>query len=327
MGIGGQKIITRSREGFTLVELMVAMALSGLLALGLASLMTVSARQALEGQKVADFEEEIDLFEYKMRTLFMGMSQVISCACSADVGGCKWTDSVAAPGTLLTADFETDTDLFDGTVAPCPATVGRLGCKQMISLVYTAATPQTVVSAGQSRIGSAGFLSMQTALGQELARLNGVTQVACGFLGSTPEGVAVQSFRLFINAKARTTSASKGAAAELQGWHPTDPGFSNGILRWLPFQLEATNLSQRGLLVLSTSTTVGCSQDGLVGPAGSCCSGYQMMSGGACMRASECILSGGAIGLGVGLSGIATECCTHQDVRGGSCARTSTLVQ
>ncbi len=325
MGMGRQNRIDRSRAGFTLVELMVAMGLSGLLALGLASLMTVSARQSIEAQRAADFEDEIDLFEFKLRTLFAGMTRVEGCGCGGDVSGCQWSGADAPSGRLLLADFEMDPDPTDSSpLTGCPIGPDRRGCKRSLKLWFDAPTPQTDAGGGLSRVGSPGAVKITYAT-DVIARLEGVTSVQCGFLKSAPAGVSAQSFRLFIRAKTRTTAMTVGPAAELQGWDPTDPGFSQGILRWLPLQLEASNLSQRGMMVLSTLTTPTCTQDGMGGPVGSCCSGYQDAT--KCLSPSMCSRTGSASRQSLGFSGVAVDCCSHQDTRGGRCARTSALVQ
>lgn len=307
-----------NHQGMTLVEILVALALFGVLALGTATLLFDNGKFNQKSRNEVALSDMLEEFVYSTDTYLSNTTQMISCACG---NSCIFDDSSspncmisgACSDPLIRLEYEDANDpsmtsassdcLFDG-VTIAGATL--LGCKKRIRLSYT----QPV--AANPGPGAPGVLRIDLEdnsgnVVRALSSLTGVTSLRCGHRPVNPSAATLvpssDSFRIELSMKARMTNEPVPLTG-MDGWHPSDTGYLAGTHRAAAADFTFKNLNVAGVQFGKPTSVTSCAANGQSNTNAPCCSGYNDASN-ICISSATCSIRGSAT---IGVAGSA--CCS-----------------
>lgn len=327
-------------HGVTLIELMIATAISGVAAIALMTVMADFSRRTAAARNDANLSEQLvgfsDLLETYLgnatlidevapgQTCGCGMTAAQKAACliknAADcvVTAANPTPNCSAP--ILRFEFE-DTNfpdqqaagncVFGAGIFPGGSPDGLVprGCKRKARLVFTPPVANSGTGAGILAITLEDVNGIPAA--NPFFGITGVTSFRCGHLEnpSRPGMASPDSFRLVIGMKARANNFGPGHP-EFDGWHPDDARFVRGTHRTITADINFRNLTASGIHFGKAESIKNCVIDGQVSPEGQCCSGYWNSTTNVCIAANACLPRNAA------LVGIGQECCSRMSANG-----------
>jgi prepilin-type N-terminal cleavage/methylation domain-containing protein len=209
----------RGSEAFTLVEMMVSVAIFGILSVALATLFAKNAERNAISINEAQMTEQVSDFSDALESYLSNTTRVINCNCFSTSGACLFDDTnfpapscmtaglegFCVPPTSAQVDFETE-DANDPTQLAPTAVAGHCdpegaqprsnpqvsgsswarGCKRRLRLVYVAPTRMNTVGA-TTKVGTPGELQIWDIDGAGVQigatpvhRLPGVYYFRCG---------------------------------------------------------------------------------------------------------------------------------------------------
>jgi prepilin-type N-terminal cleavage/methylation domain-containing protein len=340
------KASARPAAGFTLVELLVTVAISGGLALAIMSILIGTTTFSQTARLQAELTKDLQTFYYALEQYLGQTTEVISCNCAAPgvgIGGFTAQTCFpvgvdksatagfdAASGPVFSFVYEDAADPISPTPAGSSclfgAVVGGLipgtnipavGCKRILTLVYN---PPTLETAGPpAAISLPGTLKLKDQAGTVLAQLSSVTSFACGMSVNTFPFSATLSnsdLRVRIDVKAKQNTIDNFKDGNYESWNPLGVNFARGYHRSHLGQITFRNLAMPGIHFGKIRQYKDCFADGRALPAGTdyhvCCSGYSNAAGTACVAATACGWNNGAVP--------AQPCCSRMtDSVSGAC--------
>jgi type II secretory pathway pseudopilin PulG len=316
----------RNSQGVTLVELMIAIGLTGISTLAVMTLMANYSEQVARQQNEANLSEQLAGFADILEAYVGNATLIQSCGCA---NGCIYTEDAAVTdctfntgctiNNILQFEYEDSVDPGVPAAGTCEFAAGfdagaapdRLiprGCKRRARLVYSrpvlgSNTPGTLsVFAENPATGNP--------VGEPMLTLQGVTQFRCGHPRNSQTGLAdPNSFRISIAAKSRATNLPPGDPL-FDGWHPNDNGFTRGTHRTFSTDIPFRNLTTAGIQFSKSYTEKNCTIDGQVDPEANCCSGYWDPSNQTCRKMTTDANGPGCLVRGAATSSV-TMCCSR----------------
>ncbi len=316
-------------SGTTLVELMVAVALFGVLSLAMMTLFGDHSLQIARARNEARLSEQLGEFSEALDLYLSGVTQVISCGCTnsnpciysagaTELEDCTVAsvDCNVAPDPLLRFEFEDAANPSDAVpaagclnsgsspvaVAIAPDRMILRGCKKRMRLTYTppvlevGPTPSQPGTLTIDREDPTVASPTQGAGLTTLHTLRGVYMVRCGHLSPTGSDTGVASkdhFRLHIRMKERIRNDI--AASDLnmyESWAQGGLGFFRGTHRETSLDFSFQNLSVHGVHFGKPFSFRDCVLGSSSSADGSyCCSGYRLVNGN-CLPMDNCVAGG-----------------------------------
>jgi prepilin-type N-terminal cleavage/methylation domain-containing protein len=343
----------KNQYGFSLLELMTALGITGVFAVAIMSVITSTNRSADQIQRESLLNRETENFIYALEQYVGQNVLLIGCSCvvSGGVPSCDNQPLAEAPnyaGTtpILTFMYENARDpqnppaagacLFNGvaTIGGAASTIVPRGCKQVAELRYirpTVTTGNTPSQPGELQIvWRRPNTPPNTAAGTVLARLTGVTRFSCTMSPTVDSGGTAHlsnSDMVFkIETKVPGQDIRVVGVSGYETWSPNETGtyastYALGIHHTRVSQVVLRNLLVPGVQFGKVQRIQNCVVDGQAAPDfRSCCSGYRDPTSGNCVAASACILNPGTAGSAPAApGGVADQCCSHMIDGGGSC--------
>lgn len=318
----------RGSSGVTLVELMVAVALFGVLSLAMMTLFGDHSLQIAKARNEARLSEQLGEFSEALDLYLGGVTQVISCGCTNSnpcvysPGATETEDCTApsvacavAPNPLFRFEMEDAANpavsipsagcLNSGssTVAAgiTPDQMILRGCKKRMRLTYTPPVIEvgpTHSQPGTLTIGLEDPTVASPALGAGLTTLHtlrGVYMVRCGHISPTGTGTGVASkdhFRLQIRMKERIRNDIAPTDANLyESWAQAGLNFWRGTHREVSLDFAFQNLSVHGVHFGKPFSFRDCVLGSSFSAEGNCCSGFRLVNGN-CLPMDNCVAGG-----------------------------------
>jgi prepilin-type N-terminal cleavage/methylation domain-containing protein len=301
-------------SGLTLVELLISVALFGVLSLAVAEIFVYFTTQTVRSEREIQMNESIREFHEYVDLELGNATQIIGCRCGPMPSSgltCRYNPSNAIGNDcgssgrpcgdiLLTWETENSQRPFEASaVGNCNGAGDLRGCRQFRSLRVTPATDTTP-----------GLLTLENSqTGQVLSRLSGVTEVYCGMTHPTQNN----GFRLRTRLKSRFRNGNDSASPDFESWRRDGNRWQQGLHREVNIEVDFRNLGHPGLHYGKSSTQRNCLPDGrLSGDEDRCCSGYLNRTGTRCWAQASCGRAGS-------VSPRAENCCSHQRTAAGVC--------
>lgn len=323
----------RGSAGVTLVELMVAVGLFGVLSLAMMTLFGDHSTQIAKARNEARLSESLGEFSEALDLYLSGVTQVISCGCGFDgitiVGTpCTYVEGAtgledckerSAPcwNPILRFEYEdagnpslptpaagcVNSGSSTVSAAITPEQLILRGCKKRMRLSYTAPVIEVGATASQP-----GTLTLDLedpkvanpAPGAGLTTLHtlrGVYLVRCGHVEPTGTGTGKASkdhFRLRLRLKERLRNDAASTSASYESWAKLGKNFWSGTHREISLDFSFQNLSVHGVHFGKPFSNRDCVLGSSSSADGNCCSGYRLVSG-ACMSMDSCKKGGKAL--------------------------------
>ena len=299
----------KSVSGVTLVELMVAVGLFGVLSLGMSEVFIAFMTQNRRVENEIELNEMIHEFQDRLDLELGNATQIIMCSCGGTK--CTFTDYIGtrncggstAPcgNPILTWETEATTTpaTNQSSISSCNSGAGLRGCKQFRALNITPATDTTP-----------GTLTITDAVsGTVLSTLSGVTELYCGRSSSTQ----ATGFKLRVRSKTRMYNQNDTSSSDFESWKKSGQNWTQGIHREFNMQIDFRNLSQPGVHFGKSSTNRNCLAAGATAAnSEECCSGYRSGTSNQCMNSASCSKAGAT-------PSTPEACCSHQIDGDGKC--------
>jgi prepilin-type N-terminal cleavage/methylation domain-containing protein len=280
----------KSTSGVTLVELMVAVGLFGVLSAALTQVFVGFMEQNTRSEREIELNESLREFTDRLDLELGNMTQLLGCSCG--VSRCVYNDDTSSGGvncastncgsTLLL--WETETAQSTGSASSagaCNGSTSLRGCKKFRKLVLTRPAANGTTP---------GKIEIQDATsGQILASISGITQAYCG----RNNDIQTTGFKVRVQAKSRNKNNSTPSSPDFESWSLAQPSGARGIHRELTAEVNFRNLNSPGVHFGNSSTLRSCVADGsATNNANQCCSNYRSSSTGRCLARSQCKKSG-----------------------------------